>query len=215
MHLSYPILHPKSYKEKRDLLRQNFICCYRSREVQFPRNMAAWQRDVFLKDIPPLAIRATMGLTRSLYAGQSLLILNDTTLIIGQGLFSHLSYRKGELIATFNGEIISNEEALYRASINLGGYMIYATKTSTLDCRSNRFTYDCMASLANTPTNCKVWLDGNLKSATANCRITRDSGKNKIHLRSIKLINSGEEMLWKYGKSYIMRKIFNDTGDII
>jgi hypothetical protein len=27
MHLSYPILQPKSYKEKRDLLRQNFICC--------------------------------------------------------------------------------------------------------------------------------------------------------------------------------------------
>ena len=46
--------------------------------------------------------------------------------------------------------------------------------------------------------------------AKANCYITKDAGKKSIHLRAKNNINSNVELLWCYGKSYIMRHIFAD-----
>jgi hypothetical protein len=73
---------------------------------------------------------------------------------IGVGLFSTISFNTGDVIAEFHGEVISREESVKRVKEGNGNYMLYLTKQTYLDCRSNRFAGKCKASLANSPLHC-------------------------------------------------------------
>ena len=84
--------------------------------------------------------RASMELNRALYGGTSHLRAFDGkayTKHIGRGLFSHLTYRKGERIIKFIGSVKQREEfdlLTQDCDPCRKNYALHLSKTRVLDC---------------------------------------------------------------------------------
>ena len=80
--------------------------------VCWPKGFQAWQKETF--KIPPAERRARLQYHASLYHKPStIMAINGASgklLLIGEGLFSRLSYTDNETIVSFCGDLITNED---------------------------------------------------------------------------------------------------------
>jgi hypothetical protein len=97
------------------------------------------------------------------------ILKNRYTVTIGDGLFFHLCYLPGSVIATFVGEEISAAEGAVRIGLGKGGYMIKISAVLVLDCYPAFRRRECMASYANSPKGC--YDTASRKKAKHNCRL--------------------------------------------
>ena len=132
--------------------------------------------------------RAALEFQRALYSQDSNLRRRDPetkewTKSIGKGLFSHLSYRKGENIAEFVGTWRSKVEYETLTAVEpwRKAYSIMSTQENgeVLDCYDTHQAGKCIASFANSPIAC--WDVGSNKKAIENCCIVFH--KRKIYLQ--------------------------------
>ena len=112
----------------------------------------------------------------------------------GSGLYTAIEICREEVIAIFNGERLSAEEASERASKGLDRYFLELPNGSTLDAMGTngfaKFANDAKGSATTAlRNNAKIALDDN----------------GKVCLRAIRRIRAGEEVLCGYGKRYWKR----------
>ena len=109
----------------------------------------------------------------------------------GMGLFSTIEIYKDEIIATFKGEILTNEQALKRADLGLDAYFISMLDGSIMDSR----TTACFAKYANDSNGVSQALFKN------NAKIMIDDD-HSICLVATKKIKEGAEIFCDYGIKY-------------
>lgn len=161
--------------------------------------------------------RAIAEYKRALYHQPSDLRRRDRTtkqwtVVIGEGLFSTLSYRRDETIAEFHGtwrSLMEWEELATREPWRRG-YTIHAsTNGDVLDCYDQYKCGECVASYANSPIAC--WDVVRNVKPVANCRITVNGrrvllkcGVDKVGSKSPKgfVVPQNTELLWNYEKSF-------------
>jgi hypothetical protein len=94
---------------------------------------------------------------------------NRYTVTIGDGLFYHLRYLPGQVIATFKADEISAAEGTVRTQNGRGRYMIKVSDTLVLDCYPYYIRRECMASYANSPKLCLNM--ATMRPAKKNCKL--------------------------------------------
>lgn len=109
----------------------------------------------------------------------------------GKGLYTAIGIYENEIIALFDGEVISDEESKIRAQQNLDQYFINLLDGTIMDSR----LVPCFAKYANDA-------DGYVQSSFANnADITLDDD-GRVCLRATRDIRSGEEVFCGYGQPY-------------
>ena len=138
------------------------------------------------------------------------------TVSIGSGLFSHIGYKRDEIIATFKGVWKTQSEWIKIAEQEpwRRAYSIAKSeKGDVYDCYDHYSQGLCIASYANCPIACKDVI--NNEKAKDNCRITIHKkyitlrcGVNITERESPKnfFIPPDTELLWHYGDSFISYK---------
>ena len=150
-----------------------------------------------------------------LYVKKSDFMSTTSGTSIGNGLFSHLPYKEGNVIAEFVGRVIGRDEFDVEEEAGKGGYclklpnkhirdeagVITATYSGrVLQCYDTRLSGACVASVTNCAYKCTNVTTN--KAAVNNCKI-------KIHRDSIKLVCDKmyilphTELAWNYGDEYI------------
>ncbi|WP_179020384.1 SET domain-containing protein [Winogradskyella forsetii] len=109
----------------------------------------------------------------------------------GKGLYSAIDIYKDEIIALFNGEIISNKEAQKRAQLNKDKYFINLLDHTILDSMHT----ECYAKYAN---DAEAFTNGKFKN---NAEICLDEDDN-VCIKALKNIKGGDEVFCDYGKAY-------------
>ncbi len=107
----------------------------------------------------------------------------------GMGLYTAIAIHKDEIIAVFEGEILSHIEAEKRAKAGENGYFINLLNGTIMDSKH----VDCFAKYANDAHNSQLFKN--------NAVITLDDSK-RICLVATKKIKAGEEIFCRYGKAY-------------
>jgi SET domain-containing protein len=113
----------------------------------------------------------------------------------GHGLFTVIDIYENEVISLFEGEIISNEEAIKREKAKENGYFINMLDGSIMDSKH----VDCFAKYANDAEGMK---ETGFKN---NSQITLDEEDN-VCLTATQDIPAGEEIFCGYGKPYWKNK---------
>jgi hypothetical protein len=189
----------------RKALVDHFHYMYKIARICWPKNLKSWQAQKYGTS-RTIVERISKELSRSLYANDSTLYSSiNPNFPFGQGLFSHLKYKIGDIITAFKGEVINVEEANSRIENNMGEYIIYLNNNYYLDCRKHRLKYLCMASLANCPTGANI--KGSNLPAQANCKIVIVNGTNLVKLIAKEDIEPHEELLWYYGDQFNIQNI--------
>jgi hypothetical protein len=125
--------------------------------------------------IPKIDMRKIDRTRKALYVRNSdFLIRNlppDVDPRVGEGLFSHLPYRKGDVIVAFVGVVMSREEYDEDAERNgRGGYCVQLRGNSVLQSYDTRWSGECLASCANSASRCINVTTG--KNAVNNCKLS-------------------------------------------
>jgi hypothetical protein len=201
---NFTIDQPKSLLKQ--ALQTSLTVQWIKRQLHWPKRFSREQ-----KLIMPLQ-RAADEMYRALYHKESNLRRKDKdgkyTKSIKEGLFSKLSYKRDETIATFKGTIRTQEEyiAICVCSPWRKGYSIaFSTNGNVLDCWDQYVNGKCIASYSNSPRGCIDLTTG--KSAVDNCRLSVNLQTKTISLkcgvdiqsrRSPKgfVIQPGTELLW-------------------
>ena len=105
----------------------------------------------------------------------------------GLGLFTAIKLQKGDIIATFHGEVLKEQEAQRRQAENKHDYFMNLPNGLTLDCQ-------------NTQGFAKMANDGTNTTFTCNAIITLY--ENQVVLVARKTILIHEEIFTSYGKQY-------------
>ena len=140
------------------------------------------------------------------------------TVTVGDGLFSSLSYKYDDVIATFKGVWRSQTDMDEMLAIQprRGAYCLRYKDGLILDCYDTAQSGECLASKANDPRNCIIV--STQAPAEANCRMVpftrKTDGEKFIRLKAGPKIMStepkpkdyilpaGEELLVDYGEIY-------------
>lgn len=109
----------------------------------------------------------------------------------GRGLFTAIDIYKDEIIARFDGEILSDKQAAKRKHAGKDQYFINMPDGSTLDSMHS----ECFARFAN-DANGKTFSD--FKN---NCRIVLDVNGN-VCIQATRKIEANEELFCSYGRKY-------------
>ncbi len=109
----------------------------------------------------------------------------------GKGLFTAIPIYKDEVIAKFEGEILSVTEAKRRAEKGIDKYFVNLLNGSIMDSMKT----NCFAKYANDVKGSSQLLFKN------NAKIALDDNED-VCLIAIKKIKSGEEIFCSYGKKY-------------
>lgn len=109
----------------------------------------------------------------------------------GQGLFTAIPIYKDEVVAKFEGEILSAAEAKKRAERGVDKYFVNLLNGSIMDSMQTK----CFAKYANDVKGAEQSLFKN------NTKIALDDNDD-VCLIAIKKIKLGEEIFCNYGKSY-------------
>ena len=140
------------YYDKRQQLVKHWNFKYKLGLVKWPRRSGVGAR--LCMRIPKHDMRRTDVTRCALYSRHSDFLLRDVadneSPTIGNGLFSHLPYIKGDVIAQFFGVIMSREDYDEEAAaLGRGGCCIQLTRGRVLQCYESCINGDCLASLAN------------------------------------------------------------------
>lgn len=191
------------YYDKRKLLVDHFNFHYKLGLVKWPRRSGVAVR--LCMRIPKVDMRLLERTRYALYVRNSDLLLQglpqDVDPRIGEGLFSHYGYSKGDVIAEFVGDVMTRAEYDDDAERNAaGGYCVALPRGNVLQCYHARWHGDCISSLANCANNCLNVTTG--LSAINNCKITV-SNRNVVKLVSNReYIRPHTELLWDYGRDF-------------
>ena len=109
----------------------------------------------------------------------------------GKGLFTAVDIFKDEIIAHFDGEILSKKEVTRRVNLEVDQYFIALLDGKIMDSRN----VECFAKYAN---DAKGYESATFKN---NCKISIDDDE-AVCLIATKKIRSGEEVFCGYGKRY-------------
>jgi hypothetical protein len=172
--------------------------------LRWPKTFNSYQKTRL--PVIPLAIRRARGeCHRALYTLPStyLAFTEETqsySRSIGLGLFSRIQYKKGDVIAWFNGEIISQEEMLQKEEEGKGGYVVYICENVLLDCYEKCKDMICLASYANSSRNC--WDTSTNSRAVNNASLSVDRETRTACLKATCIIPPEKEISWPYASSY-------------
>jgi hypothetical protein len=120
---------------------------------------------------------------------------------IGDGLYALVDIPTGVNLAFFNGQLLKTKELTPFIKEQHKGYIIALTNQLYLDCYSYKQSRKCFASFANTanglqdPQNPRV-------TPTNNAQLVVNVAKKTAHLRTIKPISKGDEILYAYGRYF-------------
>lgn len=190
--------------EKRKQLVRHFNFNFKLGLVKWPRRSGTAAR--ICMRIPKIDMRNYDRTRHALYVRNSNLLLknipDDLDPRVGEGLFSHLAYEKGDVVAQFVGEIMSRADYDAQALRDgTGGYCIALPRGRVLQSYEARWNKDCLASCANCASNCVNVLYND--NAVNNCKITVNS-KDEVKLVSDKAyIPAHTELLWDYGGDFV------------
>ena len=97
--------------------------------------------------------------------------------LIGEGLFSHLQYTRGDTIAVFKGQVMSvaDYDAQCNANPHMAGYGVALNNGMRMQCYHVRFNGTCKASVANCAKECVNISTG--RNAINNCRLVVNNDK--------------------------------------
>ena len=127
---------------------------------------------------------------------------------IGLGLFARTSFREGEKIVFFVGELFFHLDEFDGERSGHKPYILHSKKADEygigewLDCFETRAQNQCVASVSNSPYSC--FNVASQKMATANCtlKVSHSRDGPKFSLEAITTINPHDEILWSYGADY-------------
>jgi hypothetical protein len=199
-----PIAQPEVLRR---YLITHFDVSYRLGRLQWPKSMQQRDRSRFRINRPVTGFSAIMRalayINDALYVKESDYRREGRTpgnyvVSIGNGLFSMLPLRAGDVIADFVGEYITPAEARNRDDVGKGGYQVYINNNCVLDCYG--FTDRCKASMANSPYKCKNISTNEM--AVANAKLSIDNIRKKTRLIATKDIGPDNEIFWNYGRFY-------------
>jgi hypothetical protein len=171
--------------------------------VKWPRRSGTAVR--ICMRIPKIDMRNYDRTRQALYVRNSNLLLrnvaDDTDPTIGEGLFSHLAYERFDVIAHFVGVVMSRADYDEQASHDgTGGYCISLSGNRVLQCYAARWNSECLASCANSATNCvNVLYNAKAKN---NCKIIVNNKDEVKLVCNITFIPSHTELLWDYGDEF-------------
>jgi hypothetical protein len=203
-------LNPGHYEMLKNSLIKNLSYAYNNCRLEWPKHFTTTQKE----NLPLLerAIHRTTALTRILFrvAPSNLRRRNATTLQftepIGNGLFATRTFRPGEHIIHFIGEIINRQELQERTAAGRGGYILANRgETQFLDCYETAQSGRCLASMANSPLGCR-FAGENGPKASANSKLVVSMYSQELNLWSLKArktIKEGEEILFRYSRNYV------------
>lgn len=120
-----------------------------------------------------------------------LFVQNSSIPSAGAGLFTAIPIHRGEIIAVFQGEVLSQAEAKERASAGHDAYFVSLLDGSTMDSMNS----ECFAKYAN-----DVEGPGNSRRRN-NAVITLDDDEQPC-LMALRTIKAGGEVFVSYGKAY-------------
>jgi uncharacterized protein len=112
----------------------------------------------------------------------------------GKGLFTAIKIYKHEVIAIFDGEILSTTQAKIRVDKNENGYFINLLNGKIMDSMHT----DCFAKFANDADGCKTKLFKN------NCIIMMVND-TQVGIVAIQPIKVNAEIFCSYGKAYWLK----------
>jgi hypothetical protein len=120
---------------------------------------------------------------------------------LGPGLFSTLNYKIDDVVGVFKGTNINAEEYNRRKTAGLASHTIYVRQDLYLDCREQRYSGICKASLSNSPYYANK-ADGSQCIANCKCTISGPSDRKLVRLVATRPILAGEEIMWNYGANH-------------
>jgi hypothetical protein len=185
----------------KDLLIASFNYQLRIGQVYWPRRFEAWQKDCHA--IQKIQARIAKEVFNALYSAPSNYVDRQGE-SLGEGLFSTISFVRGDVIAEFHGDTISYEEYLDLELTGMHRFVVRVKENVYLDCRRNRFKGRCKASLANSPLHA-VHVQSGVR-ALANCSLTISgpAGNDKLVTLqcSAAKIDRNTEIMWSYGSGH-------------
>jgi hypothetical protein len=107
------------YQELRNSLISSFGYQYTTGQVYWPKAFSNRQRSIMPISVPSVVARISSDLHNVLYRQPSLLRAHDLVSgsyckTVGEGLFSSIGYKKGDIIVRFIGELVSVYEMQLR-----------------------------------------------------------------------------------------------------
>ena len=201
--------HQYNYSKLRESLVDHFNYKYSLGEIYWPKKFTTSQRDRFpINHMENIVDRVNLENTRLLYIQASSLRGQDRrtglyTELIGEGLFSNISYIPTQTIVEYVGAIITHEEGFIREQAGRGGYMIHLNDAQLLDCYDACQDGRCLASKANSATNCYNTVLR--RKAVANSSIVvgyLQSGNYRVRIIAQTNIASHHEIITRYGRAY-------------
>jgi SET domain-containing protein len=128
----------------------------------------------------------------------------DKFVSVGKGLFAKSEFKKGDEIIHYRGDLISLQHYQDRERNMEGGYCIQISKDQVLDCYRAMQRGECLASMANCPSNAYVAEKNTFVSAPpANARITINRRYKTVCLKAMRNIKIDEEITCSYSKKYV------------
>ena len=123
---------------------------------------------------------------------------NTFTKKIGEGLFSKTLIRKNDVIATFKGTFINEDESKRRIAAGRGGYMIRFNEDLLLDCYDNCKNRKCIASFANSALHCFDYSRNEKARNRAEIRVDHNQIRNRARLICVQDIEPHLEISTPY-----------------
>lgn len=192
------------FVEKRRQLVQHFNFKFKLGLVKWPRRSGVALR--LCMRIPKIDMRRTDVTRHALYVRHSDFMLHGVgeheSPTIGNGLFSHFGYYKGDVIAEFHGVIMERQAYEEEAAAHgRGGYCISLNRGRVLQCYHSCLNGDCLASFANCANGCvNVTTNAN---AVNNCKITISNTDVVKFVYHREYIPPHTELAHDYGPDFI------------
>ncbi len=120
-----------------------------------------------------------------------LFVQNSGIPLAGAGLFTAIPIHRGEIIAVFQGEVLSQTEAKKRASAGQDAYFVSLLDGSTMDSMNT----ECFAKYAND-------VEGPGTSRLRNNAVITLSDEDEPCLVATRTVKAGTEVFVSYGKAY-------------
>ncbi len=180
----------------RDKLIQHFYYQFAYGDLWWPR------AKLTATTLPSIEARVLLMSNEQLYHKESALRSRDpiTSCLVscGEGLFSKMSYSRGQTVAFFSGSFISETEKLSIEDALVAKYVIKVLDKLYYNCYHDFCAGKSWASYANSPKQAYYFDNGNMRSAMENCKLVYDPKSKTARLVAIKTIAADEELLWYY-----------------
>jgi hypothetical protein len=192
------------YYKKRGCLVDNFNYLFKIGLVKWPRRSGVATR--LCLRIPRVDMRALDRTRLALYVRNSDFLMRnlgiDVDPRVGEGLFSHLPYHRGDVIVAFVGVVIPRAEYDEDAERNgRGGYCVQLNHDMVLQSYDTRWSGECVASCANSARGCMNVTTG--KNAVNNCKLSVSNNNIVKLVCHLNYISPHTELAYNYHDEFV------------